>query len=113
MKKLFLLIIFIPILSFGENYIYDTYKISKQLNVKSEIKILPNKTISIKIGNVHNNVYYILEQISETEFIISKGVTDYYLSLNLERAIFINTNNNYKITFKNEQKIISEQNKNT
>lgn len=112
MKKIFLLIIFIPILSFSEDYVYTSYKITKQLNVKSEIKILPNKMISINIINVYNENYFILKQISKTEYIISKGIDDYYINLNSEKAIFINISNNYKITFKNEF-VLNEQELNT
>jgi len=115
MKKLLILILFIPIISFGRTYTYSSYEIPNLVNVKSIITFLPNKMVQIELGSIVNK-YYILQEISENEYILSKGIEDYHLIIQDNIAKFSLINSKYKITFKNyknEERVISEQNKNT
>lgn len=115
MKKLLILILFIPIVSFGKTYTYSSYEIPNLVNVKSIITFLPNKMVQIELGSVINK-YYILQEISKDEYILSKGIENYHLTVQEDKAIFTLINSKYKITFKNyknEERVIGKQDKNT
>lgn len=114
MKKLLLLILLIPTIGFSRTYTYSSYEIPNLVNVKSSITFLPNKMVQIELGSLVTK-YYILQEISENEYILSKGIEDYHLTIQDNIANFSLINGNFKIIFKNyenEEIVISQQSQN-
>lgn len=81
-------------------YTYNFYEIPHKIELQSNIHFLPKNIVQIKVGHVEHK-YYILKQLSENEYILSKGINDFYLCLNNNEATLINTSNQFKVTLKN------------